>query len=604
MRILQHRVPAVVTFVAIASTLACGSDEGGSASNAGSAGFSTGGTAGSTGGSSPDASTGGNSGEAGQAGSAGDGGQGGAAGAAGHGGAPLPTGEIVIGMWCGLPSSDLSATRVQEIADAGFTTMANACDGSTYNAAYNTQMLDLAEQAGLNVFVTDTRGLNAVAGTNVDANLDGLVADYGSSPALLGYHVTDEPNASLFGSLAAVSSGIAARDPLHFASINLFPNYASAAQLGTTTYDEYVASFLSTVKPASFTYDHYNFLADGTDGPEFFPNLAVVRAQAIAAGVPFGQYIQSISYNGHRDTTGPEKRWAALHTLAYGGQGVLYFTYWTPVGSPENFGDGILSAAGAKTHQYDEVKDINRSIRAMGRYLAAATSTKVFHNGPLPPATEPRAPGDIVYLPSAAPLTVGLFSVGDDAYALLVNRDHDAATESDVTFASAAGVVRLLDVATGAFEPANTVSDPLGARLYVSLPAGDGLLVHLPGPVPAGPPGAEGYFGTVRADAGWLDVVDSSFGTARLRVAGWHQCPEGTTEVGNDFQSNGFWFCARNDLASKKFYVGNVVGDAGTLYEVASGATTSLGPAGWDTCPAGTLLGHRFASDGFWVCME
>ncbi len=526
-------------------------------------------------------------------------------GAAGTAGAGLPKGDVVIGMWCGLPASELNAARVTEIAQAGFTTMTNACDGTTFNAAYNKQMLDLASAAGLRAFVTDERALQAVAGTNVAANLDAIVADYSTHAALYAYHVNDEPNASLFASLAAIADGIASRDPAHFASINLFPDYASAAQLGTSTYDAYVASFLSTVKPAAFTYDHYNFLSDGTDGPSFFANLAVVRAHSVATGIPFGQYIQSISYNGHRDTDGPEKRWAALHTLAYGGLGVMYFTYWTPVGSPENFGDGIISASGAKTSQYDDVKAINVSVRAMGRYLAAAKSTKVFHNGPLDAGTAPRAPGDRVYVPSAAPLTVGLFTVGNDAYALLVNRDHDAAVESDVIFASGTGGVNVLDVATGEFQPMpGAVIDPLGVRIHGSLAAGDGVLVHMPGPLPAGPPGAEGYFGTVRADAGWLDVVDSAFGTARLRTAGWDQCPEGTVEIGKDFQSNGFWFCARSDLATRTFYVGNVVADQGAIYKIAGGATTPVGPGGWDTCPGGTLLGHRMASDGFWVCME
>jgi hypothetical protein len=511
----------------------------------------------------------------------------------------------VIGFWCGLPPSELTEARVAEIAAAGFTVMSNACDWASYGADYNRQMLALAEAAGLEVTVTDTRAFDAAAETNVEANLDGLVADYSRAPALLAYHVVDEPNAAAFPALATVVSGLATRDPGHPAVINLFPDYASAAQLGTTTYDEYVAAFLATVRPAFFTYDHYNFLSDGSDGPTFFLNLAVVRAHALATGTPFGQYIQSISYNGHRPASGPEKRWAALHTLAYGGTAVMYFTYWSPVGSPENFGDGIIAASGAPTAQYGEVTAINQVVAAMGRYLAAATSTRVFHNGPLASGAVPRAPGDPVYVPSAAWITVGLFAVGGDRYALLVNRDHAAAVETDVVFASGTGAVNVLDVASGELVPAaGATVDPLGTRLHVALAAGDGLLAHLPGPAVAGPPGAEAYFGTVRADAGWLDVVDSSFGTDRLRVAGWGDCPEGTVEVGRDFQSNGFWLCARGDLAGRTFHVGNVVADAGALYRIAGGATTPVGAGGWDTCPTGALLGHRFESNGFWVCLE
>ena len=186
-----------------------------------------------------------------------------------------------------------------------------------------------------------------------------------------------------------------------------------------------------------------------------------------------------------------------------------------------------------------------------------------------------------------------------------MNRDHDATTESDVYFATADGALALLDIGSAQFVPASGVTnDGTGTKLHVSLPPGDGLLVLLHGPIPAGAPGAEAYYGTVRADAGWLDVVDSSFGTARLRGAGWDDCPAGTTNVGHDFQSNGFWLCARNDLAARTFYVGNVVSDAGTLYQLQGGTATALGPGGWDSCPAGQLLGHRFDGNGFWVCLE
>jgi hypothetical protein len=518
---------------------------------------------------------------------------------------PLPTGKVEISLWCGLPPAELTAARVAEVAAAGFTVITNACDGAAFNPTYNAEMLALAGDAGLTALVTDTRALEAVAGTNVEANLDGLVADYAAAPALLGYLVDDEPGVAEFPALATVVSGLRTRDPAHVTLINLFPDYASAEQLGAATYDDYVAQYLSVVQPSFFTYDHYSFLSDGSDGPTFLANLAVVRAHSLATGIPFGQYVQSISYTGHRTPTGPEKRWAALHTLAYGGRAVAWFTYWTPVGSPENFGDALITAAGVQTAQYAEVAEINRAVTALGRYLAPATSLKVFLQGPLEQGTAPRAPGDPVYVPSAAPLTVGLFAIGDDRYALLVNRDHASPVTTDVIVASGTGAVSALDVDTGELVPApGAATDPLGVRVPVALAAGDALLLHLPGPATAGPPGAEAYFGTVRADAGWLDVVDASFGTDRLTTAGWGQCPEGTVEVGRDFQSNGFWLCARNDLADRTFLVGNVVADQGALFSVTAGAVTSLGPAGWDTCPSGMLLGHRMVGDGFWVCLE
>jgi hypothetical protein len=513
----------------------------------------------------------------------------------------LATGPFVIGFWCGPPAAELTAARVAEIAAAGFTRVSNACDAATYEAGYNTLMLELAADYGLDAVVTDTRGLDAGLGVDPSGNLAAVLAAYGGYPALAGVHVYDEPGAAAFPALADAVRVMAGLDPSRFVSINLLPDYASAGQLGVATYGDYVSQFVSTVGPSFFTYDHYNFLSDGTNGASFFANLASVRERS--GGVPWGQYIQAISYVGHRATTGPEKRWAALHTLAYGGTGVYYFTYWTPPQTAEAFGDGIIAANGAPTSQYADVADINRTLRAMLPTLAGARSSGVFHAGALEPGATPRAPGAIAYVPSAAPLTVGVFETGAaDALVLVVNRDTAHSTTSDVVFAAGAGGVAQVDVATGVFAPVATVADPAGARLTLTLAPGDGALFHLPGPLPEGPVGAEAYLGVVRADAGWLDVVDARFGASRLRAAGWDDCPTGTTLLGRDFQSNGFWLCAPDARTGETYYVGNVVGDAGTLYRVTAAGASNVGPGGWDTCPEGALLGTRFESNGYWVC--
>jgi hypothetical protein len=210
-----------------------------------------------------------------------------------------------------------------------------------------------------------------------------------------------------------------------------------------------------------------------------------------------------------------------------------------------------------------------------------------------------------VYLPSAAPITVGLFESTAGVYAFLANRDYTKTIESDVYLAATQADPEVLDVATGTFGPMKVAGrDANGTKVHVSLAPADGTLILLRGPVPKGPPGAEAFLGTVRSDAANLDVVDKSFGAARMRSAVWNDCPAGYDLAGREFQSNGFWLCVRKDLAARTFLVGNVVGDAGTLYAVSGGAATSRGVSGWDACPNATPLGRRFESNGFWVCME
>ena len=68
--------------------------------------------------------------------------------------------------------------------------------------------------------------------------------------------------------------------------INVFPSYATAEQLGAPSYEEYVEQYLSTVKPRMISYDHYALLKDH-DRPDYFYNMEVIRAKALAHGVPF-----------------------------------------------------------------------------------------------------------------------------------------------------------------------------------------------------------------------------------------------------------------------------------------------------------------------------
>lgn len=519
----------------------------------------------------------------------------------------------MIGYWCGPPAAFHTEARYDEIKNAGFTLTSNACDGATYNPTYNHQMLDWAGARGLTSIVADSRVVAAVSQAQsgktaeLEAGLTAAVDDYAGSFALAGYHIIDEPPASLFPSLAQVVAGLGTRDPKRISYLNLLPTYASNGQLGTATYDEYVSSYLSIVKPQMVSWDYYPFLSSG-DLPDFFRNMAIIRDHSLAANKPFWQFIQSISFVGHRATTAAEKRWQALQSLAYGAQGVWYFTYWTPPQTAEAFGAGIIDAAGNQTTQYAEVTAINRTFSALSKYTTAATSTAVFHNGPLPNGTGTRVPGSPVYLPSFARVTVGTFRAPGHRYALLVNGDYGATTTTDTIIAAPPSNLERFDESVGSFVPAGASELGGQSKVALSLAPGDGVLFHYtvdesdPSTEPAGPGGAEAMVGLVRADAGELHVVDSAFGVGALRPAGWNDCPAGYTLAGRDFQTNGFWLCARNDLLATTFYVGNVVGDAGTLFSVSGGIATAVGPAGWDTCPAGTALGHRFDSNGFWLC--
>ena len=116
---------------------------------------------------------------------------------------------------------------------------------------------------------------------NREKILTALTDDYKNEPALFGYYVTDEPNADQFPMLADIVATLKRLDPAHPAYINLFPNYANAAQLGNPTYDAHLRAYMETVKPEILSYDHYHLLT--TEQPKEFITFDNEREAGIYA---------------------------------------------------------------------------------------------------------------------------------------------------------------------------------------------------------------------------------------------------------------------------------------------------------------------------------
>jgi hypothetical protein len=111
------------------------------------------------------------------------------------------------------------------------------------------------------------------------------------------------------------------------------------------------------------------------------------------------------------------------------------------------------------------------------------------------------------------------------------------------------------------------------------------------------------FVGIVRNDTGRLYRFNGLAGSY-AGYAKWETCPQNTSLVGTDFQSNGFWLCASPNLANRgTWYFGNVVNDKGYYWELYQGSAKAVGYAKWDTCWEGTLGARSFHSNGFWFCV-
>lgn len=272
---------------------------------------------------------------------------------------------IPIHAWIGPPAEHTSYTRYKELSEAGFTHSFS----SFPNADAMERALNIAKAAGIKLFIRIPE---------LKDDPEGTVKRFKDHPALAGYHLRDEPNAKDFPELAAWVKRIRAVDDEHFCYINLFPNYATAEQLGNPSYREHVDEFIRTVPVKVLSFDHYPITESGIR-PEWYENLEIISAAARKAGKPFWAFVLAVAHKPYPIPSIPQLKLQVYSNLAYGAQGIQYFTYWTPESTRWDFHDGPVDAKGRRTVVYGRVKAVNEEIQKLAWIFSGAKVISVGH---------------------------------------------------------------------------------------------------------------------------------------------------------------------------------------------------------------------------------
>jgi hypothetical protein len=298
--------------------------------------------------------------------------------------------------------------------------------GLTVAGFVSPQELDLCQAAGLKAIVSDPRASNydwkhvdeAVARKNIAK----LVADTGQHPAVFGYYLRDEPSADLFAGLGTVAGLIRDLAPGKWPYINLFPNYANAQQLGTSSYEEHLERFIATCHPALLSYDHYALMDDGSLRHGYWQNLEQMRAASKKHGLFFWNIVLTVAHFNYREPSAADLRFQVYTTLAYGGRGIAYFTYFAPqVG---NYRAAPIDQFGKTTLTWQHLQNVNLQVAQLAPTLLQLTSDRVYHFGSVPDGATGSTPGAVVKGMSAGEFLAGDFTHADgNRYVLIVNKD-------------------------------------------------------------------------------------------------------------------------------------------------------------------------------------
>ncbi len=198
------------------------------------------------------------------------------------------------------------------------------------------------------------------------------------SSGIVALEVCDEPNVKDIPYLGEVSHYLYDRLDSIVPMITLYPNYAqlestsgkSFSQLGTKTYDEYIAAYCAAVPLPYIYYDfyvvHQNRKRHQQSLARFYDNFECVAKYARRTGREFRFMAQVNSHKQEPEyfTSENQLRFQANIALGYGATAIGWACYglgwWT---------NNVITADGEKTEQFDKVKAVNAELHAIGPKL-------------------------------------------------------------------------------------------------------------------------------------------------------------------------------------------------------------------------------------------
>ena len=392
-------------------------------------------------------------------------------------------GAPIVTYWTG-PGTTMALTeRAAEQVRAG---------GWNLGWAKKAEDLDVYHRHGIRaMLVIDTPNVDDPAQAKA---LDALIEQVRTHPALYAYYLVDEPGAGAFPALGKLVSYLRQRDPSHLAYINLFPTYASEAQLQVSAdaaerakvgypqdfagvnaddktalrYREHLRQFVEVVQPDLISYDHYHFLKN-SDGAQYFLNIALIRMAALEAGKPFLNIIQTCDSpsEGWRGPGEHELRWLTYTSLAYGAQGISHFRYDVGLWKDPNDPATPLPL-------YWALSQINREFVAIATELQSLKSLGIYHCGTLPLGGQALPPKSaFVPEPTSQNVLLGYFgkSARRPTHVVVVNLDYKSAVTATLV---GPGPMEVFHAPTQSWSGGSGSS-----RLKLDLPPGGGALVRL-----------------------------------------------------------------------------------------------------------------------------
>jgi hypothetical protein len=298
------------------------------------------------------------------------------------------------------------------------------------------QDLEQVRAAGLTCFVRDpviqrVDPLHLPSDDQMRIDVAELSKRIAGNPAALGFYLRDEPDAPMMPGLGKLATTLREAMPDKWPYVNLFPYRVSPKTLGTSDYDAYVRTLVKIVGQPFLSYDNYS-LVNGEMLDYFYVNLEIIRRLSIETATPFWNCVLANAHFNYMEPSDATFNLQAYSTMAYGGRGIQYFTYFAPeIG---NYRLAAIDQFGNRTATWDMLRRINNQIHALAPTLMRLRSTGVYHYPDVPEQAQPLTQGLLVEAVEMTqryvrPPVAGRFLVGEfedqerRPYFMIVNKD-------------------------------------------------------------------------------------------------------------------------------------------------------------------------------------
>ncbi|MDR2439276.1 MAG: hypothetical protein LBE12_07905 [Planctomycetaceae bacterium] len=250
--------------------------------------------------------------------------------------------------------------------------------------------------------------------------------------AVYAFYIRDEPHSSMFPRLSLWADAVKKQGILPY--INLFPDYATSQQLGSKDYEEHIDSFVKTCQPSYLSYDNYSLFNDTElEENRFYNNLETIRKKSLQYNIPFWNVILGNTHFNYSEPSATTFNIQVYSTLAYGGKGIGYFTYYTP--NVGNYRLAPIDPFGYRTKTWNALRHINLQIHSLAPVYCQLKSVNVFHVQNVPKNGQGK--DSTVHLKS---ISNGQFLVGEfvdpngNPYVLAVNKNLKSSVVLEVVF--------------------------------------------------------------------------------------------------------------------------------------------------------------------------